>query len=72
MSYRPNYILPTTYFFVELNDTEKDPDVDEHANKDMSLHLLYTYDVIHQLEKRCQFKPHKDLFDATPVCIVHF
>lgn len=56
--------LLSTYTLVELDDTEEDPEVDEHADEDVRLHLLYSYDVVHELEEGRQLEPHEDLLDA--------
>ena len=62
--------LCNDYFLIELDDSKEDPEVDEHANEYVSLHLLNADDVIHQFKKRGKLKPHKDLLDASLTCIV--
>jgi hypothetical protein len=52
------------YHVVEGYHTEQNPEVNQHANKDMRLELLDADQVMEELENGCQLEPHEDAADA--------
>ena len=52
------------YWVVEGDNTEQNPEVNQHANEDMRLELLDTDQVMQELEHGCQLEPHEDAPDA--------
>ena len=55
---------------IEPDDTEEDPEVDDHSNEDVCFHFLNSNDVVHKLEERCELEPHEDLSYTALSCVV--
>jgi len=52
------------YLVVEGDHTEKNPQVNQHANEDMRLELLDADQVMEELEHGCQLEPHEYAADT--------